>query len=131
LRRLKAELLAVNAYKGLEEVLEPLSDFIQAQALARTWACNNPDGIEEVEKLLTSAGLSMDAVMAQTLALNLDQVEKIDRMIMSAEARRNAVLREVHRHRASVAQALRQVANLEDAQFTEIAPKQSMEQKAA
>jgi hypothetical protein len=131
LRRLKAKLLDVNAYKGLEQVLEPLSDFIQAQGLARTWACNNPDALEEVEKLLTSADLSMDAVMAQTLALKLDQVERIDRMIMNAEARRNAVLREVYRHRASVAQALRQAANVEDAQFTEIAPKQIVEQKAA
>jgi hypothetical protein len=45
----------------------------------------------------------MDSVMAQTLALKFDQVERIDRIIMGAEARRNAVLREVDRHRVSVA----------------------------
>jgi len=60
----------------------------------------------------------MHTVMAQTLALKLDQVERIDRMIMGAEARRNAVLREVDRHRTSLAQVLRQAANnVEDAQF--------------
>jgi hypothetical protein len=63
------------------------------------------NAIEEVDKLLASAGLSMDAVMAQTLAIKLDQVERIDWMTMRAEARRNTVLREVDRHRASVAQA--------------------------
>jgi len=52
-------------------------------------------------------------------------------MIMSAEARRNAVLREVDRHRASVAQALRQAANVEDAQFEEVGAKQIVDRNAA
>jgi hypothetical protein len=53
-------------------------------------------------------------------------------MIMSAEARRNAVLREVDRHRASVAQTLRQAANdVEDAQFEEVGAKQIVDRSAA
>ena len=68
----------------------------------------------------------------QTLALKLEQIERIDRMIMSAEARRNAILREVDRHRASVAQALRQAAdNIEDTQFEEVGAKQIMDRSAA
>jgi hypothetical protein len=48
------------------------------------------------------------------------------------EARRNAVLREVDRHRVSVAEALRRAANdVEDAHFSEIAPKQIVDQSAA
>jgi len=81
--------------------------------------------------LLASADLTMDAVMAETLALELDKVERIDRMIMSAEARRNAVLREVDRHRASVAQALRQTPNVEDAQVKEVSTKQIEDRNAA
>jgi hypothetical protein len=74
----------------------------------------------------------MHTVMAQTLALKLDQVERIDRMIMGAEARRNAVLREVDRHRTSLAQVLRQAANnVEDAQFEEIRAKQLVDGNAA
>ena len=81
--------------------------------------------------MLASADLTMDAVMAETLALELDRVERIDRMIMSAEARRNAVLREVDRHRASVAQALRRAVNVEDAQFEEVGAKHIADRNAA
>jgi hypothetical protein len=60
------------------------------------------------------------------LALKIDEIERIDRLIMSAEARRNAVLREVDRHRASVAHVLRQAADyIEDAQFEELGAKQN------
>jgi hypothetical protein len=55
----------------------------------------------------------------------------LDRMIMSLEARRNAVLREVDRHRASVAQALRQAINVEDAQFEEVRAKRIAHRNAA
>lgn len=48
-------------------------------------------------------GLTNDAVMAQTLALKIDQVERIDRVIADAEARRNVALREIDRHRATLA----------------------------
>jgi hypothetical protein len=41
----------------------------------------------------------MDAVMAHALSLKLNDTERIDRMIATAEVRRNAILREVDRHR--------------------------------
>lgn len=123
--------MTANAHKGLEQILGPLCGWAEADVLRRDWARRDAKAIEKVDKLLASAGLTIDAVIAQTLALKLDQVERIDRMIMNAEARRNAVLREVDRHRASVAQALRRAANVEDGQFTEITPKQIMNQKVA
>lgn len=87
---------------------------------------------KKVKKLLASVGLTMDAVMARILAIKLEQIERIDRLIMSAEARRNAVLREVDRHRASVAQALRQAAdNIEDTQFEEVGAKLIIDRSAA
>jgi hypothetical protein len=87
---------------------------------------------KEVNKLLASADLTMDAAVAEMLALKIDEIERIDRMIMSAEARRNAVLREVDRHRVSVAEALRRAANdVEDAQFEEIGAKQIVDRSAA
>jgi hypothetical protein len=62
----------------------------------------------EVKEALASAGVTMDdAVMAQTLALKINEVERIDRLIMNAEARRNVVLHEIDRHRASLGQRLR------------------------
>src|SRR5262249_34064220 len=55
---------------------------------------------KRVDELLASAGLTMDAVMAQTLCTYLDEVERIARMIASAEARRDAIVHEVELHRA-------------------------------
>jgi hypothetical protein len=95
LRRLKADLITANAHNGLERILKPLSDWQTADALSKAWARRDPKAIRQVGVMLASADLTMDAVMAETLAHELDKVERIDRMIMSAEARRNAVLREV------------------------------------
>jgi hypothetical protein len=53
-------------------------------------------------------------------------------MTMNAEVRRNAILREVDRHRASLGQALRRASDeVEDAQFEEIKAPQITDRKAA
>ena len=44
----------------------------------------------------------MHAVMALTLSHNIDAIERIDRMIALAEARRSHILEEVARHRATL-----------------------------
>ena len=61
---------------------------ISAEVLIQNWYANVPEARSQVDALLKQAGLSMDAVMAQTLALKLDEIERIDRMISQAEARR-------------------------------------------
>jgi hypothetical protein len=132
LRRLKVNLITAEAHNGLERILQPLSDNWQTRdALSKAWARRDPKAIKEVDATLASADLTMDAVMAETLAHELDKIERIDRMIMSAEARRNAVLREVDRHRTSVAQALRRAVDVEDAQFEEVGVKQIADRNAA
>jgi hypothetical protein len=110
LRRLKANLMTAEAYKGLEQILQPLVGFLQREDLAKAWAARDQSAIKRVDKLLASAGLTMDAVMAQTLSVNLDAIERIDRMIATAEVRRNAILREVDRHRSTWGQVLRRAA---------------------
>ena len=67
LRRLKANLMTVVAYQGLERILEPLLGWSDASDLAKAWAARDRTAIKQVEKLLASAGLTMDAVMAQTI----------------------------------------------------------------
>lgn len=122
LRRLKTRLLNANVHRGLKDVLEPMCrDIVQADTLARDWALGDEDAIEKVEQFLSVAGFTMTEVQAETLAVKIHDVECIDRMIMSAEARRNAVLRELERHRASREAARRQRADdVEDAQFVEL-----------
>ena len=110
LRRLKANLMTATAYRGLEQILKPLVGFLEEEHLAKAWAARDQSAIKRVDKLLASAGLTMDAVMAQTLSISLDDIERIDRMIATAEVRRNAILREVDRHRTTWGQELRRAA---------------------
>jgi hypothetical protein len=126
LRRLKSNLLAASTHAGLEKVLIPLcGGFIEADRLAKSWARNEAAGRKGVKQLLASAGLSMDVVMAQTPSLKINDIERIDRMVMTAEVRRDATLREIERHRATLGQALRRASEqVEEGEFEEIdAPK--------
>jgi len=87
--------------------LQPIIGYSKADTLASDWAKRKPNAIERVNSILDSAGLTMDAVMAQTLSENLDFVERIERMITIKESCRNAILREVDGHRAMLAHTLR------------------------
>jgi hypothetical protein len=121
LRRLKASLLRSSAIMGLEHLLKPLIGFGEANALVKGWYAREEDALNEVQELLDSAGLTMDSVMSQTLSKKIDDVERIDRMLASAEARRHIVVREVDRHRAAVAARLQMAAkDIEDAEFSEV-----------
>ena len=118
LRRLTANLLKANEYKGLSETLAPLVGRSQAETLAEGWAARKSDVIEEVNKTLTSAGLTNDTILAQTFSLKVNDIERIQNMIALAEARRNATLREIDRHRQTLGQKLRRAAQqIEDGEF--------------
>ncbi len=118
LRLLLANLMRGNAYKGLCEILSPLNGPLQAKTLSEGWLARKPDAVEEVNKVLTAAGLSMDTVMAQTFSVELDAIERINRMIEAAERRRNRCLHEICLHRETLGQTLRRaVHQLEDGQL--------------
>src|SRR5262245_51718677 len=121
LRRLKASLMTANAYKGLTETLTPLVGWSQAETLAEGWAARKADVVEEVNKALASDGLTTDSILAQTFSFKLNDIERIEHMMALAEARRNATLREIDRHRQTLGQKLRRAAQqLEDGQFRAI-----------
>lgn len=124
-RRLKAALLAANAQRGLRRILRRLiDDEATADRLAERWATGHPPAVKRVNRVLAKAGLSMDAVMAETLVVRLDSIERIDGLVAAAERRRNAVLHEIERHRASFAASLRRATTrVEDAAFKVVAPK--------
>jgi len=118
LRRLTANLIKANEYQGLRETLAPLVGRSQAETLAEGWAARKSDVIEEVNKTLTSAGLTNDSILAQTFSLKVNDIERIQNMIALAEARRNATLREIDRHRQTLGQKLRRAAQqIEDVEF--------------
>ena len=74
--------------------------------LAKDWAAGKPRAIKRVNRILKAAGLNMHTVMAETLCEGLEEMKCIEAMIAVAEARRNAMLREIERHRATLACAL-------------------------
>jgi hypothetical protein len=110
LRRLKARLLTAVSWEGLKEVLAPLVGILEADGLSKDWAARDRQAVKKVDKLLASKRLSMDLAVARALTANIDSFERIDRMVMNAETRRNAVLRELERHRANLALALRRAS---------------------
>jgi len=119
LRRLKWTLLVASAEEGLVKVLAPFIQGVPEQKeLAHAWFARKPSAIKRVKKILASAGLSEDAILAQTLSIKLDDIERIDRMIAIKEARRNVILSEIDRHREMLGRSLRRaVQDVEDGQF--------------
>ena len=122
LRRLKAKLMQAAAHEGLDRLLRPLTGILEHQDLSTAWARRDASSVKKVDALLQQAGLDQEAIAAQTLAVKLDAFERIDRLIMQAEARRNMILREIDRHRDVLARRLREAsAMIEDAGFAVIA----------
>ena len=123
LRRLKGSLLHAATRQGLSSVLVTLVGPLNVEALAESWFSGEQSAKQKVDQLLKEAGLSFDIVLAEGLAAKLDHIERIDRMIASAEARRNAVLREISRHRDAVAARLARASQaIEEAEFAEVDP---------
>ena len=60
----------------------------------------------------------MAMVMARAFMYEFDHIERIDHLITILEGRRNAIFREIDRHRAAFADGLRKrMQNIEDAEF--------------
>jgi hypothetical protein len=92
LRRLKDNLLVAATQEAITAVMRPLIGLEKALVLAGGWARREPESVEKLQSYLRQTELSMDVVMAQALHIKLNDIERIDRMIMNAEARRNTVL---------------------------------------
>ena len=107
LRRARAALLTATRYTGVKSVLWPMCG-LKAHDLSEQWARREERAVATVDRTLATAGLTMDAVMAQTLVIKIDLVERMERMIASAEMRRNATLREIERRRSDLAARLRE-----------------------
>jgi hypothetical protein len=118
LSRLKTALLNANMHKGLKETLVPLCNPLtqldrgefngpRADTLSEAWMCGEGEAIEMVDRLLAAAGLTMDAVVAQTMSIYIDDFDRIDRMAMNAEARRHVAVREIDRRRQTARQNVR------------------------
>jgi hypothetical protein len=90
----------------------------KAKELVQEYVRREPDAVTLVHELLTDAGVSMDGLMADALAEKLDDIERVDRLIIIAESRRNACLHEIERRRAVLGKTLRRsVQEIENGEF--------------
>ena len=122
LRRFKAQLMTARAREGVRESVQRLLTG-SATEVTTQWAAHDEAARKTVEATLASAGLSVEDVTARSLSVWIGDFERTERMIMTAEARRHAALRELDRHRATLARTLRRtIADVEDAEFKVIAP---------
>jgi hypothetical protein len=120
LRRLKNNLLRSRAPAGLASALSGLVSRDVAQELIRKWYAGDKAGLKNE---LAAAGLTIDAVMAQTLAHSLDDLERMDRLLQVAERRRDAALRELERRRPLTARkAVSRVADAACKLAPQVAP---------
>jgi hypothetical protein len=126
LRRLKACLVATGATRGLDRVISsclPSLMFWTVDKIVDGWARRDGERVAQVEGVLNQNGLTMEHVVAESLAARMEDIERIDRMIASAERRRSAMLREVDRHRSSLASRLRRASDeVVQAGFEDVAP---------
>lgn len=121
LRRAKAGILKSSMGDGVRNVLFSFGYEYEGRALGERWAAGDDQARNKVDAILTRAGLTIDEVTARTLESKLDSFERLDRMLASAEARRNNALREIDRHREALGAAARQaVDEVEDVEFRDV-----------
>jgi hypothetical protein len=124
LRRLKAGVLRASTRRGIAKVMDSIGyrEHIGfPERLAESWAEGDKDAKDKVAAALEKAQLTMEDVMAQTLALGIDSFERIDRMVSSSEARRNNALREIGSHREALGAAVRRASDeIQDAVFQDV-----------
>ncbi len=119
LRRLKTAYLAACAPEGLTSLLQRnFYGYEERQKLVSGWTYREEEQVTAVQEILETCNLPQEAIAAETFAKKIDDIEKMDRMIASAEARRLNIIREVDRHREAFARQLRDAADIKDAEFT-------------
>jgi hypothetical protein len=130
LRRLKAKLLTTCTAAKVWGYLKDLCGASQAQKLSGE--LGDPTVVARVNELLSDTGLTVESVMAEVFLDVSEAIERIDRMMMNAETRRNNALHELERHRSTLAQALRRATDdVMDAEFEDVSPGQRAQKDAA
>ena len=126
LRRLKSKIFATQAYRGVKAILAPRFDYSQLQAsqlhaLVGGWAARDKASMKQVDKIMGQAGFDAEALEAATLAASIDYFERLDHLMLQAEARRNDALSAIDRRREGIARRLRDaVTDFEDAEYEDV-----------
>jgi hypothetical protein len=129
LGRIKTGLFASGLQPSLVAKLLSVPKITESKArdLAQRFVAGDPSAVKEVDKILASVGLSIDAAMANTMTVRLHDFAAIERLIASHEARRHAALRELERRRSTLAEARRREGEVVDADYEDVAPDEGVE----
>ena len=122
LRRLRTALLVTARITAMARILRPLMELdvfntlevFGQDAVAKTangWARGETKAVQKAEELLSEHGLSIDAVIANAFVRHMGALESIERMMATAEIRRDRILNEIEKRRDAIAWRLREAAS--------------------
>lgn len=127
LRRLKAGLLKVAATPILVRAVTSAKnhdngppydrEFAESIVSDALYGCEDALGI--VDEILKGDKADLSPIMAEALANRLDDIERFERLIASADARRSRIVADLERHRGGLARRLRAAPELTDVTWSE------------
>lgn len=122
LRRYKAEYHNYGSAVGFRVLVNGIKNEKRRERLIADFCSGTPAASSRVNKYIGNDVSAWVTIGAHTLKENFDVNERFDQLIAQAEARRNAVLREIDRHRDSeITRRLRQsVTEIQDAEFEDV-----------
>jgi hypothetical protein len=121
LRRIKAELCTLQVAAAIRCTLQGVCGEAQAKKLSRQWETGAIGQIDQ----LAATGCTVGSITADVFLVNSENLERIGRMIMKAEARGTAAVREIERRGSCMAQGLRRASDdVVEADFADVAPDQ-------
>lgn len=112
-----------------EEMNRLLHDSLSWEELVK----QNPRANEKFQEIWQSAmsNLNMDLIQAKVMLHEIDTIERIDHLMMLAEQRFFAILREIDRHRVMVKQRDRDVRDFQEAESQTVNPKKITHKQVA
>ena len=122
LKRIKAALIEAekcNAVEHLIRIFAHSNMAILSSPLSKEWSRGEQETVESVEALLDEHGLSGASVMAKAVEGCLETLERIDKLIMSYDYRRDAAIRELEKRRDHLAKRARDFG---EAMITDVEP---------
>lgn len=122
LQRLKHAFLLAKRRKGLEALQRDHDiEWEEDGDLAWNWSEGEEDAVGFVEASLKDRGLNQDAITAYAFQLNIEDIEKFDKLITFYELRRDKAIKELEGRCEKLASHTKEFAqNIEDAEFVEI-----------
>lgn len=126
LKDFKFQLTLYERAEHMKRVLDKLlGPFGYEPKIIEQFLVGNPLAVKTMKTELAKRGHNLSIFDAVTYQHHIDKIERIDRQILQAEARRAAHLKEVDRHRAVLAQQLREATwALEDNSAAEEVPQE-------